>query len=354
MARNPLEEAEALYRRRRWAQLINLLEPLSAVYRETARYSVLLGCAYLYKEDTGGAYSCFRRAQSLDFRDVGAALGLAAVYVRRGDTEKAVQLYVEILERQPHSRKALRGLDYLRKGTGHERGLSIRQARSLYPEPHARWGLFAVIVGALALAGLAVWSGPYMLGMVRNALPRRDGVADIVLSPEERAAPVGSGGGFIVVLTEKEAIATFDKAKRLFSDYRDEAALVELNRLLGSNATRQVKAKAESLARYVREPSFLSMPDRFSYADVAASSWLYEGVGVVWKGLAANAANGASGTSFELLVGYHDRQRLEGIVPVRAAFDTRLTPDRPVEILARVRNIQGTGFWLECLAIHEQ
>ncbi len=354
MARNPLEEAEALYRRRRWAQLINLLEPLSAVYRDTARYSVMLGCAYLYKEDTGGAYSCFRRAQSLDYKDVNAALGLAAVYVRRGDTEKAVQLYVEILERKPNAPKALRGLDFLRKGTGHENGLSVGQARSLYPAPPARWGLLAVVLGALALACLAVWSAPAIVDFLRNTMPRRDGVADVVLSPEESAAPVGSGGGFTVVLTEKEAIAAFDKAKRLFSDYRDEAALVELNRLLGSNATRQVKAKAESLARYVREPSFLNMPDRFSYADVASSSWMYEGVGVVWKGLAANVTSGASGTSFELLVGYHEKQRLEGIVPVRASFDTRLTPDRPVEILARVRNMQGSGFWLECLAIHEQ
>lgn len=354
MARNPIEEAEALYRRRRWAQLIELLEPMSAVYRDTARYSVLLGTAYLYKEDTGGAYSCFRRAQSLDYKDVDAALGLAAVYVRRGDTEKAVQLYVEVLERKPNTRKALLGLDYLRKGTGRERGLSARQARILYPAPPARWGLVAVIAGTLALAGLAFWSGPTIFDMVRNTMPRRDGVAAIELSPEESAAPVGSGGGFTVILTEKEALAAFAKAKRLFSDYRDEAALVELNRLLGSNATRQVKAKAESLAQYVREPSFLDLPDRFSYADVASSSWLYEGVGVVWKGLAANVSNGASGTSFELLVGYHDKKRLEGIVPVKASFDTRLTPDRPIEILARVRNMQGSGFWLECIAIHEQ
>ena len=114
MAKNPLEEAEALYRKRRWAHLISLLEPLSAVYRESARYFVLLGTAYLYKEDSGGAYSCFRKAQSLDFRDSDAALGLAAVYIRRGETDKAVQLYVELLERSPRQKKARRGLDCLR------------------------------------------------------------------------------------------------------------------------------------------------------------------------------------------------------------------------------------------------
>ncbi len=357
MAKNPLHEAEALFRKRRWSQLISLLEPLSAVFRDNARFSVLLGSAYMYKEDIGGAYSCFRRAESLDYRNVEAALGLAAVHIRRGETDKAVHLYVGILERSPRARKARLGLAYLRRHTG-DGQLPAGQLRRLYPEPAFRWRplVFALLVAALACA--VVMAFPSVLTKFRESIPRRDGVSDIVLSPEETVAPVGSEGGFDIILTEKDALATFDKAKRLFSDFRDEAALVELNRLLLSNATRQVKAKAESLARYVREPSFLSMPDRFSFAEVAAFPRLYEGVGIIWKGLPANmtstaTASGAA-TSFELLVGYHDKKRLEGIVKVVAGFELRLTPDRPVEVLARVRNSAGAAFFLECVAVHEQ
>ena len=357
MAKNPLEEAEALYRRRRWSYLISLLEPLTSVYRDSARFSVLLGSAFLHKEDTGGAYSCFRRAQSLDFRDADAALGLAAVYIRRGDTDKAVQLYIDLLERYPRNRKARRGLDIVRKAGGGEGAFPTKLLRKLYPEPRARWGAAIVAVVAIAVVATGVALFPVVRQGLYESIPRRDGVADIKLSADESASPVGSGGGFDIVLTEKEAIVAFDKAKRLFSDYRDEAALVELNRLLTSNATRQVKAKAEALARYVREPSFLSMPDRFDYAAVAAEPRLYEGVGVIWKGLPANVeakAEPDASTVFDLLIGYHDKKRLEGIVRVRAAFESRLTPDRPVEVLARIRNVQGAGFYLECLAIHEE
>ncbi|OHD22084.1 MAG: hypothetical protein A2Y38_12575 [Spirochaetes bacterium GWB1_59_5] len=365
MAKNPLDEAESLYRTRRWPQLISLLEPMSAVYRDTARFSVLLGNAYLHKEDIGSAYSCFRRAQSLDFRDIEAVLGLAAVNIRRGDSDKAVQLYIEILERSPRNRKARKGLEFLRQTAVDETSIPARRVRRLYPEPPPRWGSVILLLTVATALAVGIWLAPAVMQALRETMPRRDGVTDIVLNAEEQSSPVGSDGGFDFILTEKVALATFEKAKRLFSDHRDEAALVELNRLRLSNATKQVKAKAASLALYVREPSFLSMPDRYSLADVTANPRLYEGVGIIWKGLVANTAvsnavaASASGTAtmstaFDLLVGYHDKKRLEGIVQVRAGFEASLTPDRPVEILARVRNIEGNAFYLECLAIHEQ
>lgn len=353
VARNPLEEAEALYRRRRWAELINLLEPMTNVYRDNARFSVLLGAAYLHKEDVGGAWSCFRRAQSLDYRDVDAAYGLAAVSIRRGETDKAVQLYVEMLERRPRDSKARYGLDLVRTAKNHERVASSRRLRRLYPQPPHRLGGLVVVALFALVAIAAVKGGPLLLDLIRNARPGRPGVASVVLSPEEAAVPVGSEGGFDIVLTEHEAVATFDRAKRLFAEYRDEAALVELNRLLLSNATRQVKAKAQMLAAYVREPSFLSMPDRYGYADIAANPRLYEGVGVVWKGLPANVDGGTASATFDLLVGYHDKRKLEGIVQVRAAFALNLTPEAAIEVLARVRCLDGKKFYLECLAVHE-
>jgi len=355
VARNPLEEAEALYHRRRWAELIGLLEPMSGVYRENARFSVLLGSAYLHKDDIGGAFSCFRRAQSLDYKNDDASLGLAAVYIKRGDSDKAVQLYIEMLERKPRDAKAHMGLNYLRKATGSvAQSMPRKLLKRLYPQPPRRLAPIIVLFFSLAFVATLIWSLPIFMDVLRNARAARTGVSAVELSPDERANPVGSDGGFAYVMTQKEAVDSFEKAKRLFSDYRDEAALVELNRLLLSNATRQVKAKATALAQYVREPSFLNMPDRYGYGDVAKSPVLYEGVGIVWKGLPANVESNPTSTTFDLLVGYQNKQRLEGIIQVRAGFEIRIAPDRPVEVLARIRNLENGSFYLACLAIHEE
>jgi tetratricopeptide (TPR) repeat protein len=352
-ARNPLDEAELLYKKRKWAELIGLLEPLSSMYRDNVRYSVLLGSAYLYKEDLGGAYSCFRRAQNADFRDAPAAYGLAAVYIRRGETDKAVQLYVDVLERHPKDRKAKRGLDYLRTESAHGKRQPQNRLRSLYPNPPVRFGLILLPLLVLSAAVGIVAVVPTIMEYSRKNPPGRAGVQELTLSDDERSSPVGSEGGFSIVLTEKEALAAFDKAKKLFAQYRDEAALVELNRLLLSNATRQVKTKAGILASLVREPSFLSMPDRFAYGSVEENPGLYEGVGVIWKGLPANTVGTDTSTVFDLLVGYDDKKRLEGIVPVRANFKVAIAPDRPIEVLARVRSNDAGAFYLECIAIHE-
>lgn len=353
MARNPIEEAERLYRARRWQDLIALLEPLLPVYRDNPHFSVLLGTAYLYREDVGGAYSCFRRAQSIDFKNRTAIIGLAAVLVRRGESDKAVQLYIELLERNPADKAARRALNFVRRcpdptvlsGSG-------RQLRSLYPVPPVRITVPVTLI-VLGIIGIFAWYMiPGALSLVREAKPPRPGIAEIQLTQSERENPVSSIGGFEIVLTEKEALASFEAAKSLFNSYRDEAALVEINRLTLSNASRQIKAKAESLARYAREPSFISMPDRFSYSDVSSFPGLYHNVAVLWKGLPANIESSPAGTRFDLLVGYHDKRKLDGIVAVNASFELRLPPDRPVEVLARVK-ATATGFVLECVAVHE-
>lgn len=353
MARNPIEEAEGLYAKRKWHELISLLEPLLPVYRDNARFSVMLGTAYLHQEDIGGAYSSFRRAQSLEFKNRIALIGLAAVLVRRGESDKAVQLYIEMLERNPSDKAARRALNIVRRcpdpaalsGSG-------RQLRSLYPVPPIRLFPYLFILLVLVLGVLAWRMIPGTLNLMDSNKPSRPGIAEIVLTQSELDSPVNSAGGFEIILTEKDALGTFESAKKLFNNYRDEAALVEVNRLLLSNASRQIKTKAETLARYAREPSFISMPDRFSYADVNAFPRLYNDVAVLWKGLPANIDISAAGTSFDLLVGYHDKRKLDGIVAVRAAFELRLPPDRPVEVLAKVKATSG-GFILECVAVHE-
>jgi len=353
VARNPIDEAEGLYAKRKWHELIALLEPLLPVYRDNVRFSVMLGTAYLHQEDIGGAYSCFRRVQNLDFKNRTALIGLAAVLVRRGESDKALQLYIEMLERNPADKTARKALNFVRRcpdptalsGSG-------RQLRALYPVPPRRVYPYVAVLIALSLAVIVWRIIPGTLDLINESRPARPGIAEIVLTQDERESPVSSAGGFEIVLTEKDALATFESAKKLFNNYRDEAALVEVNRLLLSNASRQVKTKAETLARYAREPSFTSMPDRFTYADVNSFPRLYNNVAVVWKGLPANIKSSAAGTSFDLLVGYHDKRKLDGIVAVRAPFELRLPPDRPVEVLAKVKASPG-GFILECIAVHE-
>ncbi len=359
MKKNPIEEAESFFIRRKWYEVIRLLEPLEPVYRDNKRFLFLLGTSFLYLEDIGSAYSSFRKAQQADFRDKSILIGLSAVFVRRGEFDKAIQLYIEILERDSNHRGARRGLSFLRVFSknvkDNETSSDIKRIRkNIYPRPpfNKRLLLVFFLLAASLTLGFCVFPG-----VVKNLYQKTDrpGISAVSLSPEDLENPVNTQGSFTIVLTQQESLSAFNKAKSLFFEYRDEAALVELNRLLLSNTQGSIKTKAKILSRYAREPSFITMPDRFSYKDVSAFPELYEGVAVIWKGMPANIVAGAGSTRFDLLVGYQNTKNLEGIVEVTLPFDFTLKESGAIEVLARVRNNSSAtiGFSLECTAIHE-
>jgi hypothetical protein len=54
------------------------------------------------------------------------------------------------------------------------------------------------------------------------------------------------GGTYRYVLTKKAVLAEFEEARKLFLDYRDEAARLSINRILESNASVAVSRRPDS------------------------------------------------------------------------------------------------------------
>lgn len=361
MARTALDRAERLFAAARHADIIPLLEPQVPVYRESSRFYYLLGSACLNAGDAGGAFTYLKRAEQLAPESVDVSLALAALHVRRGETEKAVAIYLSVLERKPGHRAARRALSILRKESSPEGLASLietgRIAR-LYPKssrpPPWTITLFFVVVACGALAAAVLLFGPsisrlaFTLGSPRVTRPQ---VAAVTLDAAERAAPVGTGGTFRYVLTDTETIATFERAKAYFQQYRDNAALVEINRLLGSNASPAVKEKATTLKSFVGVPDFRTVRDAPVFAQVAADPYLYDGCSVIWRGMAANVRPQDDRTAFDFLVGYDEKKNLEGIVGAVTA-GIPVFVDRPLEVLATIRSSTG-AVRLDVVAIHE-
>ncbi len=358
MPRTVLDRAERLFAAGRHSEVIALLEPQVPIYRESPRFYYVLGSSCLRAGDSGGASAYLKRAEQLDPADGATALALAALAVRKGETDKAIEIYLRVLDSDPGDKVAKRALELLRTEGSPERVAAlVRSGRiaRLYPGGSGarrllRTALLAILCAAAA-AGLA-YSGIRMAGRIASARGPRPEVAAIALNDYEKAAPVSAAGSFKYVLTEAQALAAFEKAKACFQEYRDNAALVEVNRLLGSNASPAVKQKAASLKAFVGAPDFRTIRDAPGFAEVGRDPGLYDGCSVAWKGMAANVRSDAGGKSaFDFLVGYEEKRRLEGIIP--ASMDKGPVPvDRPLEILAILRSGEGRPR-LECVAIHE-
>jgi hypothetical protein len=213
-------------------------------------------------------------------------------------------------------------------------------------------------VGALALGCTGV-----VLELLRvPLLPRRpvarSGLEATALESRDRTQAVQTGGAYRYILTQNQVVSTYERARALFIDYRDEAAKVELNRILESNASEPIKNKARLLLSYATVPGFDTLRDTFAYVNVLKDPFLYRDVHVIWKGMAANLRGGQNTTDFDLLVGYDTRNALEGIVPVHFNFAMDVNVEQPLEVLGRI--VLGTGkdgpgaiIRLEGLAVHQ-
>jgi len=351
MKRKGLGEARKLFRARRFSDVIRLLEPEVFRYRESFDYFKTLGLACLHTGDFGGALSYMSRALQLRDDDISMVLGIAAVHFRRSEHESALKRWLEVVEVQPSNPVAKRGLELLRRGLTADQMQEFvdgGRLRSLFPPLPHRIGLLPValiVLSCLAVAGVAYLT-------VRYAVPRapeRPGVSVIEMPAGVPSVDVGTDFPFI--MKEGEVRRTFQKAKNELLAFRDNLAVVDINRILLSNAAPAVKERARLLKGFVTQPTFDTARDLYSYADVSRQPLLYDGASVLWKGKVANLSTSRTRITFDLLVGYDEEKQLQGIVPVSLPFAADIGNGDAIQLLGQV-TANGNAVSLVGISLH--
>jgi hypothetical protein len=359
-----LTKASRCARSGKYEAAIRILEPEINRYHGSFNYYYLLGSSCLHTGDFGGALTYFRLAHETKRREPLAILGLAALYLRRGETERAVDYYLDILEIDGKNRIAQKAMKVIRQqaGTDHfSNWIEAGKLPTLYPPipfPGFSAKEIAGAVAALAAVCLLTFGIMVRFKWVHNPfLPQgsRQGVT-APLSREERMTPVQTGGAFRYTLTRVEALDMYERALSQFTSYRDEAARVNLNRILESNAPDVLKNKARVIISYMEPPGFdtFKRADNVPYNEAVKDPLLYNEVYVIWKGKAVNVVTSDTGTVFELMVGYDTGTIVEGMITVTFNKAIPLNPERPLEVLGRIVPIGPEGpIRLDGIAIHQ-
>ena len=351
MGGKELTKASRLFRRKKFAEVIRLLEPQVFRFRQNARFYHLLGISYLYTGDISGARTYLERVIQLEPRNTEARNALAAVHLKMNRNDEAILDWLRVLEDEPKNGIARRGLELLRK-TASDPGqldefLESKKFYSLLPsEGFSVHPLLIAVVIVVFLVPL----GLYLFPRVGDLLPPRGEERE----PAVTSLQVGDGvvafsGSYNIMLTEEEVRNTFEDIKEYFNEHRDNLAMREINRILLSNASQEVKDKVSTIAGYLKSPDFQSFSDNFSYSEVISDPPLYENCYVRWKGRASNLEITESEVRFDFLVGYHDTKTLEGIVPVSFPFAVSVEQGQPVEVLGRI--LLADGIRLEGVSI---
>ena len=360
-----LSKAARLAKNRNFEDAIKILKAEEDRYYGSFKYYYLYAVISLHSGSFIDALAYFRQARQIKMKDPSVMMGLAVLHLKRMDTVQAVDYYLDVQEIEPGNRIAKKALAIIRKYSAADTlydWLTPARLAKLYPPIPAPavsskmiLSMFLILAAVLIVTYGLLVKFRVMPGPFKSRAPRPS--AEFVLSGQERGAPVEVGGSYKYILTRDQALGLYDRALSLFTSYRDEAAKINLNRILESNASEGLRNKSRLLLTYMEVPGFdnFKRSDNVSFSDVRDEPVIYRDVYVIWRGMATNVEITDEYTRFDFLAGYDTRKTLEGIVTVVFDRPVALNSERPLEVLGKVVLLDGdsSNFRLEGVAIHQ-
>ena len=363
---NVIDRAKSLMKRRKFSRAISMLEARSDFYDGDFEYYVTIAKACLYVGDFGSAASFYGKAREIKINDTELLLGQAAIFLTRGDTERAVDYYLNILENDPRNVTAKEALDFIR--TKGDYGTICRwndsgKLKRFYPPVGMNPSVIfrCALLGLLAGLGLAFLvtnvsrSVPYYKGNRANleSLARIED-SSLTLSSEEMAKTRIS-----LILKKDEVRDSVNRCIAAFNEYKDNSAQIEINRLLNSNAGSEVRQRLSVVSEKLNAaPGFDSLElskDNIEYSRVKNGPYyLYEDCVVAWRGTVANEVRYENGSSeYDFFVGYHDRKTMLAQVKIHFKNIIDLDYSKPVQFLAKLHFDSEGNLFLEGLGFYQ-
>lgn len=366
MARSSLDTAKYLIKRRKFQMAMRFLENCEEDYEQVAEFYITYGIAYLYSGIYGKASEMFRKAREISVSNPNLLLGQAVVFLIRGEKNKALQYYIEVLDNDPGNSTAKRALEFIRVDGEFESVVKMKETgeiKKFFPP----LGFNPNVIRNIIVSGLC-------LGLICSAVvffkpaPRRVPVAvnsieqKFSLSEDELLNAVqlnDKPGEFPVTLTTKEIKASFSDAKKYFASSRDNACQLELNRIINSNASDHIKQKAKEVMDLLQEPTFDSLKDNYSYSQVAADPINYAGCYAIWDGMITNSVFYEDGSwKCDLLVDYIPSENKTFQVGLcHVVFDKAPEPSvdqtKPVRFLGKI-TIKGNDIVFSGRGVYQQ
>ena len=360
MKKSAIETAKSLMARRDFGKAIKVLQSRSENYEESFDYYCTLGTACLYIGDAGSANYNFECARKIKMNDVSLLLGQAAIFLRRGDTERAVQYYLDILDFEPQCKTAKNALEFIRVIGVYEticKWVDSGKIEHFYPplkfNPKV---IFFILLAAVCGIFFGILITDFIIPKNVYKSERAD-LTSLALTVDEKKFPKENSlmqEQVHYILSDKQIKESYDKAQICFHEYNDNGAQVEINRIINSNAASGIQHKARLLMGYLKEPAFDSLKENFSIEQVNKDPLLYIDCFVDWSGRISNEVKTENSEKFTFLVGYEDLKNVQGVVDVQLDFlpVPELDSSRPVRILGRICS-DGGKIYLRCKSVYQ-
>jgi len=360
MAKDALTLAKTEMKRRHFATAIQMLEAKSDIYEENFEYYLTLGIACLYAGDIGSAAAYFQKARHIKLKDTRLLIGQAAIFLRRGDTKRAIQYYLEVRDIEPENKTAIAAIEFIRTHGDYDkicRWVDTGRIEQFYPPLGINPDKIAMIVCPIAACILGVVVAFAVIPKEKNMIvgPRAD-LSKLELTGDEKSSAKEKDlttQSYKYIFSNKEIVKKYNNAISYFQEQRDNAAQIEINYILNSDATLSIKQKAQILMGHFEIPNFDTITDVPSFSDVSSNPVLYLDCWVDWGGRISNSITYPDGSySCDLLIGDDAMAHYEGSVNVRFETEPSIVGDKPARILGKIC-IEDSIVYLKGRAVYQ-
>lgn len=249
---------------------------------------------------------------------------LAFMYARHNEKEKAISTWCLALEKNKNNKSAKIALDYLRN-QGREANLVEDDFfETISPkEPFAipyRSIIKSIIILIIALI---VISGSY-LGIIKlkgylkyrrelesaeiNRIKLKDFNTNLLDKEKELKIKYS--------YNEREIKGKFENIKKNILKNKTVEAQIEINEILLSNASLNVKVKTDFLKSFILEPDYSAFKNLITFETFNGEKKLYKDIYILWNGIIKNQIIKKEIISFDLFIGDESKGLVTGIMPV--------------------------------------
>ena len=329
-------KASHLYARKKYGQAIKLLETNIFSFRDNPQFYYLLGLVCLRTRDIPGAMSYLRRSYQLNRHNSDTQSLLALAELLSSNPHHAIEHWLEILKREPKYTPALTGLRMLKNGIVEpnrlmESKIFNRLIPVLKNQIIYQYGLIFVIFSVVLMCGLGVY---FYITRPPNVIARR-GIEQIEIARSQDTI-ISLDGNPRYILNESQIASLLNTIHHDFLRKKDNDTCKNINYLLHSNTTIQVKQRMSLLSTYLSNETFATISSTDNYIDVKNEPWLYNGCFIRWKGRIANIEDNANHATFDFLIGYEDEKILDGIERSFLTVDYNLDNPQSIEIIGKL------------------
>lgn len=342
MSSELLKKARRHYKACRFKEVIDLLQTEIFQKRDDWEFYYLLGFSCLRIGDLGGAETYLHRCWQLNGQNESVREAMALVQMRKRNVQKAITLWLDILDENPKNTKAKTALDKLRKNMDdlrYSRYLKSRDFKKLIPGPRKTPKILLLSLFLILCAAGGIFfavnfikfnfrdiftvklnSGEEKaISLLDNIIPenekkiREQKEKQEIVWTEQGPDPFASQ---VFQFTEEEVLGILQKADSAFRAGNDNQVRFLLNHILFSDAPKGLKEKAMYVYSFLKASDFTDKDVNFNYAEMVRTPLKYYTCYVRWQGVIKQLKIKEKEITFNFYIGYQDEIIFDGVIPV--------------------------------------